>query len=180
MAKTKHTIRQFLELPDYLTLLGGVFGILGALAAVDHRFPLAAAFLLCSVPCDYFDGKIARAIQRRNPEFGRALDTIVDTISFGVCPVVFGYCLGLESVVHQVILLIFSGAAALRLARFTVCAPDPKVFTGMPVTYNNLIFPITYLLFHLLKIEVLLTGALTVLYLLAAFLMTSTIRWKKF
>ena len=48
------------------------------------------------------------------------------------------------------------------------------------MTYNNLIFPITYLLFHLLKIEVLLTGALTVLYLLAAFLMASTIRWKKF
>jgi CDP-diacylglycerol--serine O-phosphatidyltransferase len=180
MAKTNHTLLKFLELPDYLTLLGGVFGILGALAAVDHRFSLAAAFLLCSVPCDYFDGKIARAIHRRTPEFGKALDTIVDTISFGVCPVVFGYCLGLESVVHIVILLIFSGSAALRLARFTVIPPDPEAFTGMPVTYNNLIFPITYLLFHLLNLEVLLTGALTILYLLAAFLMTSTIRWKKF
>ena len=57
MAKTEHTLRQFLELPDYLTLLGGVFGVLGALAAIDHRFTLAACLLLLSVPCDYFDGK---------------------------------------------------------------------------------------------------------------------------
>ncbi len=180
MDRQKTSISNFLELPDYLTLFGGFLGILGALAAIDHRFTLASVFLLITVPCDYFDGKIARARGRLHPEFGKALDTIVDTASFGVCPVIFGYCLGLNSLLQAAVLLVFAGAAVLRLARFTVLPPDREAFTGMPVTYNNLIFPLAYLFLDAVGLDNLISYLLTPLYLTSAYLMASSIRWKKF
>ena len=179
MNKSNISIFNFLELPDYLTLLGGMLGILGALAAINHRFTLAAVLLVLTVPCDYFDGKIARVMGRRHPEFGAALDTIVDTVSFGVCPVIFGYCLGLTSVFHLAILILFAGAAILRLARFTVLPSSQEAFTGMPVTYNNLIFPIIYLILSSMGLKALVPHLFTILYLACAYLMASTIRWKK-
>lgn len=163
-----------------MTLLGGMLGILGALAAINQRLVLAAVLLVFTVPCDYFDGKIARARGRRHPEFGAALDTIVDTVSFGVSPLIFGYCLGLNSMFHLPILLLFAGAAILRLARFTVLPPSQEAFTGMPVTYNNLIFPIIYLLLSCIGLKALVPLSFTVLYLASAYLMASSIRWKKF
>ncbi len=180
MDKSNARLFHFLEPPDYLTLLGGLLGLLGALAAVSHRFVLAAVLLLLTVPCDYFDGKIARALGRRHPEFGAALDTIVDTASFGIIPVIFGYSLGLNSAIHLAVLLIFAGAAVLRLARFTVLPPNPEAFTGMPVTYNNLFFPALYLILYYSGFETLVPTLFTPLYLVAAYLMGSTIRWKKF
>jgi phosphatidylserine synthase len=157
-----------------------MLGILGALAVINHRFILAAVLLVFTVPCDYFDGKIARARSRVYPEFGAALDTIVDTVSFGICPVIFGYCLGLDSLFHLAILIIFAGAAILRLARFTVLPPSQEAFTGMPVTYNNLIFPISYLILNFTGLKALVPFLFTILYLASAYLMASTIRWKKF
>ncbi len=126
MDKSNISIFNFLELPDYLTLLGGMLGILGALAAINHRFTLAAVLLVFTVPCDYFDGKIARVMGRRHPEYGAALDTIVDTASFVICPVIFGYCLGLNSVFHLAILILFAGAAILRLAALYRPASQPR------------------------------------------------------
>ena len=180
MNKANTSIFNFLELPDFLTLLGGMLGILGALAAINQRFPLAAVLLVLTVPCDYFDGKIARGMGRQYPKFGAALDTIVDTVSFGICPVIFGYCLGLNSLFHLAVLILFAGAAILRLARFTVLPPSQEAFTGMPVTYNNLIFPISFLILNSLGLKFLVPVLLTLLFLASAYLMASTIRWKKF
>ena len=180
MHESKASIFGFLELPDYLTLLGGALGILGALAAIDNRFLLAAVLLVLTVPCDYFDAKLARALGRRYPEFGAALDTIVDTVSFGLCPVIFGYCLGLDSPFQVALLIIFTGAAVLRLARFTVLPASREAFVGMPVTYNNLIFPLTYLVLSAVGLTVAVPYLFTLLYPASAYLMASTIRWKKF
>lgn len=174
------SLGEFLELPDYVTLAGGAFSLLGVWAAVRQNFGLAALFLLLSVPCDYFDGKVARARGRRHPDFGKALDTIVDAVSFAAVPVVFGYCLGLQQPLQVAALLVFAGAAVLRLARFTVLPPDPQAFVGMPVTYNNLILPGAYLLLTSWLPPSWGAALLTCLYLLCAFLMASTIRWKKF
>lgn len=180
MEKSDKSIFHFLEIPDYLTLLGGMLGILGVFAAINHRLSLAAVLFLFTVPCDYFDGKIARAVGRRHTEFGEALDTIVDTVSFGIGPVIFGYCLGLNSLFHIVILMVFAGAAILRLARFSVLTADPEAFTGMPVTYNNLIFPILYFLVSVFSLCTIMPVLFSLLYLASAALMASTIRWKKF
>lgn len=180
MKASQCSIFTFLELPDYLTLLGGMLALSGALAAINQRFTLAAGFLLLSVPCDYFDGKLARARGRRSPEFGKALDTIVDTASFGVCPVIFGYALGLTAPLQVFLLLLFAASAMLRLARFTVLPPDPVYFVGMPVTYNNLFIPGAYLAFSGLRLEGLMLSGLSVLYGLSALLMASRIHWKKF
>jgi CDP-diacylglycerol---serine O-phosphatidyltransferase len=180
MKTSKASIFNFLEFPDFLTLFGGILGVLGAMAAINHHFPLAAVLLVLTVPCDYFDGKIARVLGRRYPEFGAALDTIVDTVSFGICPVIFGYCLGLSSLFQATILIIFVGAAILRLARFTILPSSQEAFIGMPVTYNNLIFPLSYLVLHSAGLNSLVPWLFPILYLASAFLMASTIRWKKF
>lgn len=180
MERKSISLAYFLELPDYVTLVGGACSLLGAWAAVRQQFWLAALLLLLSVPCDYFDGKVARARGRRHPKFGEALDTVVDAVSFAAVPVVFGYCLGLQHPLQVLILLLFAGAAVLRLARFTVLPADPKAFVGMPVTYNNLILPGAYLLAASWLPPSWSNTLLTGLYLLCAWLMGSTIRWKKF
>lgn len=180
MERQPVSLRHFVELPDYVTLAGGACSLVGAWAAVRQQFRLAALLLVAAALCDYLDGKVARARGRRHPEFGKALDTVVDAISFAAVPVVFGYCLGLQHPFQVLVLLIFAGAAVLRLARFTVLPADPRAFVGMPVTYNNLILPGAYLLVAAWLPPPWGATLLTGLYLLCAYLMASTIRWKKF
>lgn len=180
MKPSSVSIYAFLEPPDLLTLLGVILALLGALAAVACHFQGAAVLLLLSVPCDYFDGKLARLWGRRLPEFGKALDTIGDTAAFGVCPVIFGYALGLTSPLQILLLLLFALSAVLRLARFSVLPADPQAFVGMPVTYNNLIFPLSYLLLTGLGLDHLVAPGLSLLFGVSAVLMASTVRWKKF
>ena len=48
--------------------------------------------LLFAVVFDYADGKVAR-LMKREGDFGKQLDSLADTISFGVAPAIFGFSL---------------------------------------------------------------------------------------
>ncbi|HZD59308.1 MAG TPA: CDP-alcohol phosphatidyltransferase family protein [Anaerolineae bacterium] len=181
MEKKSNSILSFMELPDYLTLLGSAFSILAMIYSINQRFVMAAILLILAVLCDFYDGKIARLINRKNKQFGEVLDTSVDAVSFVAAPVIFGYSLGLRSPIAIAALIFFASIALLRLARFScVRTTDKGFFVGMPVTYNNLILPIAYLVIHTASVERFLHPVLLLLYFVAALLMSSTIKWIKF
>ena len=180
MDEKDHSIFRFMELPDYVTLLGGISSILAVMSAVNQAFVPASMLLILSVFCDYFDGKIARRMNRKNTRFGETLDSVVDAVSFAAAPVFFGYSLGMRSPALVKVLLLFVSGCLLRLARFSCIKTEKGHFIGMPVTYNNLIFPAAYLLMHFFKLEKFLIPAFTFLFLSSTVLMTSRIKWRKF
>jgi CDP-diacylglycerol---serine O-phosphatidyltransferase len=124
---------------------------------------------------DLLDGKLARALGRRNREFGAAFDTVCDAVAFGAAPVLFGLCAGLATPLGLTALGAYLAAAALRLARFQASPRSGTHYTGMPVPYGNVAVVLSYLLIPETYLRTVLTG----LYPLLALLMVSTLRWPK-
>ena len=134
----------------------------GMLLAAASMFLLMSdlykAAMLCFMGagiCDLFDGTIARMCKRTEEEknFGIQLDSLVDVVSFIALPVVLmiKVC-GVKwySVIACALYVLFG---VCRLAYFNVCQEDNedkdspiKYYTGMPVTYAALLFPIIYML----------------------------------
>lgn len=113
--------------------------------------------------CDLFDGTIARMCKRSEEEknFGIQLDSLVDVVSFIVLPVVLIVKLAGFTWYAAVAAVLYSVFGIARLAYFNVCQEENedkdspiKYYTGMPVTYAALVFPIVYLLHLYFNTEV--------------------------
>jgi CDP-diacylglycerol--serine O-phosphatidyltransferase len=116
-----------------------------ALAAQGHPGPALGCLLWAGV-CDLYDGVVARRLARTDlgRAFGAQLDTVVDMASFGVVPALLLRTLALRDAVDLPLLLVFVGAAAVRLAWFNATAGAPT--RGLPVTYVAWIVPLALLL----------------------------------
>lgn len=142
----------------------------GMLLAVASIFLLMSglykAAMMCFMGagiCDLFDGTIARMCKRSEEEknFGIQLDSLVDVVSFIVLPVVLIVKLAGLTWYTAVAAVLYSVFGIARLAYFNVCQEENedkdspiKYYTGMPVTYAALVFPLVYLLHLLFNTEV--------------------------
>jgi CDP-diacylglycerol--serine O-phosphatidyltransferase len=133
---------------DFVTLANIAAGLVSVLFSVRHMFDYAAIALVCAVVFDALDGKVARWLGESN-NMGRELDSLCDVVSFGVAPAVFSYVvwLGYEGRANSVLVaiagIVFVCCGALRLARFNI-SHLPKMFEGMPITVNGVIFPVLW------------------------------------
>lgn len=140
-----------------LTYLGLAFAVVGMVLAFLGHIPTAIMCLIIAGVCDMFDGTVARACKRSEHErkFGIQIDSLVDTVSFGVFPVILGICMGYTSKVNILIYVFFVLAAVIRLAYFNVMAEEKTLlskkdkqkvtyYTGLPVTSAAIIIPFTY------------------------------------
>ena len=138
-----------------LTYLGLCFSVIGMVLAFLGYVPAAVMCLILSGVCDLFDGTVARACKRteREKKFGIQIDSLADTVSFGVFPVVLGICMGFTSRMNIIIYIIYVLAAVIRLAYFNVLAEEKKLlpkkaqeacYYGLPVTSIAIILPFTY------------------------------------
>lgn len=138
-----------------LTYLGLCFSVIGMVLAFLGYVPAAVMCLILSGICDLFDGTVARACKRteREKKFGIQIDSLADTVSFGVFPVVLGICMGFTSRLNIVIYIIYVLAAVIRLAYFNVLADEKKLlpkkkqescYYGLPVTSIAIIIPFIY------------------------------------
>src|SRR5688500_14689702 len=95
-----------------------IFLCLDYLAAGSPRL-LWIAFLLlpAALLFDVLDGYVARLNPRRQSVLGADLDSLADTISFGVGPAVLGFTLGLRGGWDMLILTYFVVCGVSRLAR---------------------------------------------------------------
>lgn len=140
-----------------LTYIGLAFAVVGMVLSFLGFIPAAIMCLILAGVCDMFDGTVARACKRSDTEkkFGVQIDSLVDTVSFGVFPVILGICMGFTSRLNIVVYVMFVLAAVIRLAYFNVLAEEKTVFNkkkkekisyyyGLPVTSIAIILPFTY------------------------------------
>ncbi len=99
----------------------------------------AVALLFAALICDVLDGYWARR-SARSSALGADLDSLADTVSFGVAPAVLGFTLGLRGAWDAAILVFFIMCGISRLARFNVTAAElsdergkVKYFEGTPI-----------------------------------------------
>lgn len=144
-------IRSFV-LADVLTLgnafcgTGAVLALLQYLVTGATRWlVIAMALLPLALVFDFADGRVARWRHRKSA-LGADLDSLADTISFGLAPAALGFAVGLRGALDVAILLYFVGCGISRLARFNVTADDladdsgkVKYFEGTPIPTSVLL-----------------------------------------
>ncbi len=89
---TRPTILSFAkDLPNLCSLAGLLSAILAIYFAILGVFPAAMIGLIWAVFFDWSDGIIARGMKGRTEQqrnFGGQLDSLIDIVSFGLCPAV--------------------------------------------------------------------------------------------
>ncbi len=137
-----------LNLPTVVTFLGMFLALTTIFLAFYGHFAGALISLMFAGICDLSDGALARRMEMTDDEraFGVQIDSIVDMASFGVTPALFGLLLGMQSIPDMILLTFFVSCAAMRLAYFNVhglvAEGGKKFYTGLPVTYAAIIFPL--------------------------------------
>ena len=141
----------YLNLPNVMTLTGLTVSILACVLSLKEDYlGLSLICLMFAGILDLFDGFIARKIQRSKDEalFGMQIDTISDMACFGVVPVIISMHTGLIGFVDFLLQAFYVCCAAMRLGYFNVHGMTSKgknrYFTGLPVTYAALIFPLVF------------------------------------
>ena len=142
---------RFLDAANALSLVGLWAGLATALLAARGALAPALVALVAAGLCDFFDGTVARRLQRteEGARFGARLDTTVDAIAFGLAPAVLLHAAGLRSPGELVLLGLYVACAAWRLAYFDAVGPvtqrGRRAYVGLPVTYAALVFPLAFL-----------------------------------
>lgn len=139
------------NLPNAITLLGLVLSLSSCFLSYNNQLQLAIIAFMYSGICDMFDGMVARRLPLKEEEklFGIQLDSIVDVVSFGVAPVMISFHFGFNSPLDYLLLVLYACAATMRLAYFNVHGTSGegklKYYTGLPVTFSAVIFPLAYI-----------------------------------
>ena len=162
---------KLLKISDLLTFVNLISGLLCIFFAAIGFFKIAAALLLVSVAFDYFDGKSAKKRNIAN-DFGKELDSLADIVSFGITPAVFIFLI-FKDIRFVLVYIIYLLAGIIRLARFNVVNKS-GYFEGMPITVNGVLVPILYFIAADST-----PYAYYIYFLLAAFLMVSSIKFRK-
>ncbi len=134
-------IGELVKLADLFTLLNVVFGLGAIILAIEDQHTYSMILLFLAAIFDFFDGKIARALKQQNV-FGKELDSLADTISFGVAPAVIGFTL-VQGTLPVIAFTIFLFCGILRLARFNIMQSKDS-FEGMPITLTGILIPLIY------------------------------------
>ncbi len=152
-ARPRHfsMIRDF-QTADFLTLGNGFAGMGTILALMKYLVTgegwlLTLAFCLFPVAliCDVLDGRVAR-MKHQVSILGQELDSLADSVSFGVAPAVLAFTLGMRGGWDALVLVYFVGCGISRLARYNATASSlsdatgkVKYFEGTPIPSSLLI-----------------------------------------
>lgn len=127
-------------LPNALTMLGLCAGLTAIRFAIQETWHIGVLLITGAALLDALDGRIAR-LMGGPTEFGGQLDSLVDSIAFGVAPVIMIYLwsLGAAGGLGWTISLLYVVCCVLRLARFNITSADPDLpawagnfFSGVP------------------------------------------------
>jgi CDP-diacylglycerol--serine O-phosphatidyltransferase len=171
------------DLPNICSLIGLFCAILGIYYAFLGIFPAAMIGLLWAVFFDWSDGIIARRMKERTREqklFGAQLDSLIDIVSFSICPAVVLLSYGQFSPWFLPGALIIVGAGALRLSYFNVFGlVDKSTYRGLAIDNNGIILAFAFLFNGLLG-QTAFTIVLYLLIMALAILNVSPLRTHKF
>ena len=168
-----------------LSYVGLVFAVVGMyICCTTGNILHALSCLIVSGVCDLFDGKVARMCKRTKDEikFGIQLDSLVDTASFVVFPIIILLTLGLTNWYQIPVLALFAICGIARLGHFNCLVEDSdkpvSYYTGLPVTAIAMVLPLLYLLSYIIPTSV-YEIVLTILIAVNALLNILTIKVKK-
>lgn len=170
------------DLANLCSLAGLLSAVLAIYFAIVGNFPAAMITLVWAVFFDWNDGKIARRMKDRadsQKRFGGQLDSLIDIVSFGVCPAVVLLSYGDFSPWFLPGAFIIVAAGVLRLSYFNVYGlTDKSTFQGLAID-NNGIFLVLLFVFDGFISAPLFTALLYALILVLAALNVASIRTPK-
>ncbi len=176
-------------IPSAFTLGNMFFGLWAIISAYRGNFTGAAWFIVFAGVLDMLDGRVAR-LSGTGTRFGAELDSLVDVISFGVAPAMIMFFLEFQSAgkFGWLICYMYVVAVAIRLARYNVQhgTGKPGWFTGMPSPSAGMTLAVFYPFSQtdwyrrsLAYLDFQREG-LTILIVLLALLMVSTVKYPRF
>jgi len=137
------------DLPNICSLAGLLCALVSIYFAVLGIFAAAMIGLIWAVFFDWSDGIIARRLQGRNEqqrEFGGQLDSLIDIVSFGICPAMILLSYGDFSPWFLPGAFLLVAAGVFRLSYFNVFGLVGKsTYMGLALDNNGIILPFVFL-----------------------------------
>ena len=144
------------HIPNLITSLNIVSGVLATIFAIDGHLIWAGVFISAAAIFDFLDGFMARLLNAYS-EVGKQMDSLGDVVSFGVAPGAILFTLlefslfGENQPVYEIEanwyqwMILFSAFlipvfGAIRLARFNANPVDEPFFRGLPIPANGLLW----------------------------------------
>ena len=160
------------QIPNFITSLNIVSGVLATIFAIDGHLIWAGIFICVAAVLDFLDGFTARLLNAYS-EVGKQLDSLGDIVSFGVAPGAILFTLlefslfGINQPIYEIganwyeWLILFSAFlipvfGAIRLARFNANPVDEPFFRGLPIPANGLFWASLGLILEMPKYQELL------------------------
>ncbi len=181
--------RAVVVIPSAFTLGNLLFGIWAIVMAYRGNFAQAAWFIMFAGVLDMLDGRVAR-LSGTGTKFGAELDSLVDVISFGVAPAMIMFFLEFQGggKFGWLVCYMYVVAVAIRLARYNVQhgTGKPGWFTGMPSPSAGMTLAVYYPFSQTdwyresLSYLNFQREGLTILMVLLALLMVSTVKYPRF
>ncbi|NQZ23664.1 MAG: CDP-alcohol phosphatidyltransferase family protein [Colwellia sp.] len=138
------------DLPNVCSLFGLFSALLALYFALIGIYPAAMIGLIWAVFFDWNDGKIARKMKNRTAkqgQIGGQVDSLIDIVSFGVCPAVILLSYGNYDPMFLPGAFIIVAACVLRLSYFNVYGLDGKsTYQGLASDNNAIILVFVFLL----------------------------------
>jgi len=160
------------DLPNLCSLAGLLCAVLAIYFAVVGNFPASMIGLVWTVVFDWSDGAIARKLKNRTDtqkSFGGQLDSLIDIISFGVCPAVVLLSYGNFDIWFVPGAFIIVAAGVLRLSYFNVFGLIGKsTYQGLAIDNNGILLVLLFFLEGFISISLFTALLYASIVLLAA------------
>ncbi|MCL2047290.1 MAG: CDP-alcohol phosphatidyltransferase family protein [Defluviitaleaceae bacterium] len=133
---------QHINIPNTITSLGFVFGIIACYFLTQARLREAIIFLALASTMDGIDGFVATKLNQQTI-FGQYVDTLVDFFTCGIVPIwmVFDLLVGdafFDNIFIVLALIFYCLCALWRLAYYNIIENHAH-FTGLPVPGSMMI-----------------------------------------
>jgi archaetidylserine synthase len=137
------------DLPNICSLAGLFCSVLCIYYAILGNFPAAIIGMIWAVLFDWGDGIIARHMKDRTDEyraFGGQLDSLIDIVSFGICPAVLLLSYGKFNPWFLPGAFMIVATAAIRLSYFNVFGlVDDSSYMGLALDNNVIVLAFVFL-----------------------------------
>ena len=171
------------DLPNICSLAGLLCAVLAIYYTILGNFPAAIIGMIWAVFFDWGDGVIARRMKGRTDEyraFGAQLDSLIDIVSFGICPAVFLLSYGEFSPWFLPGAFVIVATGAIRLSYFNIFGlVDSSTYMGLALDNNVIILAFVFL-FEGFFSQTVFSAILYIMFMFMAAFNLAPIRTPKF
>jgi len=171
------------DLPNICSLVGLLCSVLAIYFAIIGQFQGAMIGMIWAVFFDWSDGILARRMKGRTKDqglYGAQLDSLIDIVSFGICPAIVLLSYGHFSPWFIPGAFVIVATGVIRLSYFNVFGlVDKSTYMGFPLD-NNVIILVFMFIFSGLFSHTAFSILIYILLMLLAVLNVAPIKTPKF